>query len=247
VESLDISGRVRKNGAGCGLVCAFSAISIALSGCALETVEGLGSRFVTAAKAAFRDPDDGVTYHVHRVQPGETLQGIAKRYRVRVSGITHLNRMGLSREIEVGQRLLIPRNATLPRVASSPPRNAPAPAPKPTAPSAPVEVRPDPRLDHSRTLVDEAVAEYRAARFESSLSRARKAEDLLRDLDGNVDARRLSARAAFVAGSSHAARGENERAVESFARVRKLDPGFEPPRGWLSPRLEALYAESQPD
>jgi hypothetical protein len=29
---------------------------------------------------------------------------------------------------------------------------------------------------------------------------------------------------------------------EAFQRVHALDPDFEPPRGWLSPRLEQLFA-----
>jgi LysM repeat protein len=185
---------------------------------------------------------------VHRVQPGETLSGIANRYRVRVSTIAHLNRLGISRQIEVGQRLLIPGKSTPPDVATAPPRTSAVRPPKPAAPVAPdVEKAPDPRLESARGLVDEAVADYRAARFDAGLARAREAEDVLRDLDGDRDARKLSARAAFVAGSAQAARGEEDQASESFARVRTLDPAFEPPPGWLSPRLAALYAEAQPD
>jgi LysM repeat protein len=193
---------------------------------------------------------------VHRVAPGETLQDIAARYRVRVSTIAYLNRMGISRHVEVGQRLVIPRRPTADRVATSPrrdavsaaPPNAVAAAPERAAPAAPrVDTAAQERLARARSLVDRAVADYRAARFEAAIASAREAEDGLSGLGDRPDARRLSARAAFVAGSAEAARGETDRASDSFARVHALDPEFEPPSGWLSPRLEKLFAEAQTD
>jgi LysM repeat protein len=300
MECGGITRRYRKNGARRGLIWALAAASAGLSACAMDTVESLQTRFVTASKAAVRDlgpSDDSAKVHVvrpgetlssvaaryrihvdqlaranrlqssdrievrqrlvipqqrlvHRVRPGETMEGIAHRYRVRVSTIAHLNRKGLSREVRVGERLLLPTYATPPRVAAAPSPRAPAvaaPPPQRAEPAPrPARSAPDPRLERARGLVDRAVADYRAARFEAGLARAREAEEALGDLDGR-DARRVSARAAFVTGSLYAARGEDERATESFTRVRQLDPSFEPPSGWLSPRLAKLYAAGTPD
>jgi LysM repeat protein len=198
-----------------------------------------------------------ITRIVHRVAPGETLDEIADRYRVRVSTIAYLNRMGISRRVEVGQRLVIPRRRPTPdRVAASPPSNAVsagpraavAAEPKRPAPATPrVDTETQDRIARARFLVDRGVADYRAARFEAAIERTREAEHELLDLRNRSDVRRLSARAAFVAGSAQAARGETGRATESFQRVHALDPGFEPPEGWLSPRLEALFADARPD
>jgi LysM repeat protein len=214
---------------------------------------------------------------VHRVQPGESLQEISDRYQVPVSTIAYLNHMGLSRRVQVGQRLVIlrpatpdtvatsPRNAAAStRTAATPPRNVATPprdddvsaappervavAPERAVPAAPgIDTATQDRLARARSLVDRAVASYRAADFPAAIGSAHKADDELKDLGERPDARRLSARAAFVAGSAQAARGETDRATASFARVHALDPSFEPPNGWLSPRLEALFAEAKPD
>ena len=97
---------------------------------------------------------------------------------------------------------------------------------------------PSPSAGAHRTeaLVEQAADLYRSARFELALERARQAEAMLAGRDSS-----LGARAAFIAGCSLAAFGENERAIEAFTRVRALDPHFDPPQGWLSPRLEKLY------
>jgi LysM repeat protein len=210
-------------------------------------------------------PDGGRI--THYVQRGETLSGIAKRYRVGVSTIASANRLGRFGKITPGTWLVMPSDATLPApppalaarpgppparaareavprmLAKPPPLPAPADAP-PTAP-APAPAAPDPTLARAQAFVDEAIEHYRSARFELALASAREAEALLVDQPDARAARTLGARAAFVAGSAHAGLGERDRAVGSFARVRALDPAFEPPPGWLSPRLEALYLESK--
>jgi LysM repeat protein len=184
---------------------------------------------------------------VHRVKRGDTLQQIADHYDVRVSTISSVNRLGLYPRIEVGQRLLMPREAKLPpppaafaaarpkrarAVSAAPPREAAAAArPQPAA---------NANLNRATELVDGAVADYRAARFQSALERAQQAEALLAE-SKDRDARRVGARAAFVTASVHAANGDSDRAKDSFTRVHSLDPDFEPPEGWLSPRLEQLY------
>jgi LysM repeat protein len=181
---------------------------------------------------------------VHRVRPGETLRGIADRYGVRVSTIASLNRLGRWPQIEPGQRLVLPHDAKLPAVASAPPSATPRTAVQPRAPvppaAVPVARAPDPDVERAAALVDRAVDDYLGARFERALARAREAEALLAQT-GDRAAQRQGARAVFVAGSALAALGDSDRARDSFARVHTLDPNFEPPKGWLSPRLEALY------
>jgi LysM repeat protein len=199
---------------------------------------------------------------VHRARAGETLPDIAARYRVRDSTIASLNRLRSPR-LTPGQKLILPLEATLPaptpsvaavsvaaptartpvppREAAPPPARAPAPPPRPDPPSA----EPDPNVARAETMVDRAVDDYRSARFERALDKATGAEVLLAQ-SGDTAARPLGARAAFVKGSALAALGQRERAVESFARVHALDADFEPPDGWLSPRLEQLYRTAQP-
>lgn len=169
---------------------------------------------------------------VHRVRPGESLRDIALRYRVPESTIARTNRIRDPRRLEVGRRLVLPREATLPPA----PRATPAPAPAPRAPA--------PELVRAGELLDAASDDYRAARFESALERAREADRLLEARGG---APALRARAAFVSGSALAGMGDEEQAVAAFGRVLALDPDFEPPPGWLSPRLEALYRTASAD
>jgi len=181
---------------------------------------------------------------VHRVSRGETLEQIANRYRVRVSTIAHLNHLGRSPRLEVGQRLILPREARLPAPTLEPPRAIARPAEPPIAPAAAPAV--DPNIERARTLVERSVEDYRSARFERALARASEAEAMLAQSEDR-NTRSLGARAVFVAGSSLAALGETERAKAAFARVHTLDPRFEPPKGWLSPRLEALYLAARSD
>ena len=178
---------------------------------------------------------------VHRVRRGETLEKIASRYRVRVSTIASLNRLGRSPRLEVGQRLVLPREARLPAPTPEPPPAIARPAAAPTAPPAI-----DPNVERARKLVDRSVEDYHSARFERALERSREAEAMLAQSE-DQNARSLSARAVFVTGSSLAALGETDRAKAAFARVHALDPHFEPPKGWLSPRLEALYPAARSD
>lgn len=156
---------------------------------------------------------------VHVVRAGETLSEIAARYGVQVSAICQLNRILDPHSIGVGQRLQLPRDAVL---ASRPP---------PAREDPPEPIR-------ARALLVEAEEHYLAARFERALESSQEVEALL---EGRADGNELRARAAFLAGSALAGLGEEARASEEFARVHALDSRFEPPAGWLSPRLGALY------
>jgi LysM repeat protein len=187
---------------------------------------------------------------VHRVRPGETLAQTAARYRVRDSAIAHANRLGSSPSVRPNQRLVMPREATLPmpppgsRYAVA--RPAPPRAPPPAAPTASErEPAPEADLATARGLLDHAVADYRSARFADAVQRARQTEQALARLPEVPDARKLAARAAFVEGSALVALGRNEPAKQAFARVHARDPDFEPPRGWLSPRIEEIYLSAR--
>src|SRR6266851_3101361 len=72
-------------------------------------------------------PDAGVPQDlppiIYRVQPGDTLTSIARRYGSRVAALQAANRMGEATEIEIGQRLTIP-------VISTPLRPVHAPDPR---------------------------------------------------------------------------------------------------------------------
>jgi len=115
----------------------------------------------------------------------------------------------------------------------------PAPATEPTPAPALGQTQRD--LEQARALVDRAVADYRGARFAQAIERTRESEAALAPLGDSGAKRALRARSAFVEGSALAALGESERAKQAFARVHRYDPHFEPPMGWLSPRLEELY------
>jgi LysM repeat protein len=184
---------------------------------------------------------------VYYVKRGDSLEAIAARHRVRVSTISSENRLGRYPQLRVGQRLVMPREAKLPpppgALAAQPP-SAPAVSAAPpqavaAAPPAPARAA-DPNLERASALVDRAVADYRGAHFERAIEHAEQAEALVADSESR-DARRIGARSVFVAGSALAALGDTDRAKASFARVHALDPEFEPPKGWLSPRLEKLY------
>lgn len=160
---------------------------------------------------------------VHRVHPGETLLEIALRYRVSVSAICRLNCIQDPDRISVDQRLRLPAEATLTSRSSSP--------------STAISKR-------AQQLLAEAEEHYQAARFESALENSEAAEALLaRHPDQNP----LRARAAFVAASALVGLGEVQRATQQFARVHALDTRFDPPAGWLSPRLGALYGRAAAD
>jgi membrane-bound lytic murein transglycosylase D len=63
-----------------------------------------------AVRVAYAElpPSKRVTYVEHRVARGETLSGIAKRYRVSVASIREANRSARGKYLKVGTRLVIP-------------------------------------------------------------------------------------------------------------------------------------------
>ena len=148
---------------------------------------------------------------VHEVRPGDTLSQIAANYAVDVDQLVEANQLPDSDRIAAGQILRIPISSA--------------------------------GTARAEALVEQAADLYRNARFEIALERARQAETILaaRGSSPEPEPRALGARAAFITGCTLAAYGENEQAVAAFSRARSLDPQFEPPEGWLSPRLEKLY------
>jgi len=210
----------------------FAIALLAFTGCATRTAHLVRPNETFARSNELRNPDrievgqrlviPRGAQLVHLVRAGETLREIADRYRVQVSTIRQLNRIRDPDRIEVGQHLLLPQEARLSSRAAPASKRPPAPT-------------------RAQVLLIEAEEHYLAARFQRALERSREADALL---ERESDQSKLRARAAFVAGSALAGLGEEQRASEQFARVHALDSRFEPPAGWLSPRLDALYGSA---
>ncbi len=164
------------------------------------------------------------TNRLHVVLAGETLSEIAVHYRVLVSELHALNSILDPDRIEVGQRLFLPSDAVVPSRALIPRRSRPAPT-------------------RAQALMAEAEAHYQAAQFERALALSQEARALMEDESNRS---KQLAHAAFLAGSALAGLGDEQRASEEFDRVHALDAHFEPPDGWLSPRLGILYGETFP-
>jgi len=64
-------------------------------------------------------PPPAVTYARHRVRRGDTLSGIARRYRTSVSAIVSANQLRSRNRIREGQRLRIPMRGALPAVSAA--------------------------------------------------------------------------------------------------------------------------------
>jgi membrane-bound lytic murein transglycosylase D len=75
---------------------------------ALKVPVGMGQRAVEIANSLPRWIPPEATYIVHYVRRGETLSGIAERYRTSVSAIASLNRLRRVHLIRPGQRLKVP-------------------------------------------------------------------------------------------------------------------------------------------
>ena len=186
----------------------------------LETDREASSR---ANELCFGHPLPG-TNRLHVVLAGETLSEIAVHYRVHVSELHALNSILDPDRIEVGQRIFLPLDAVVPSRPLIPRRSRFAPT-------------------RAQVLMAEAEAHYQDAQFERALALSQEARDLMED---ESDRSKQLAHAAFLAGSALAGLGDEQRASEEFNRVHALDAHFEPPEGWLSPRLGILFGEAFP-
>ena len=74
----------------------------------LKVPAGLGEKTLVAVNSLSRWIPPEATYVIHYVRRGETLSGIAKRYRTSVSSIARLNKLRRLNLIRPGQRLKIP-------------------------------------------------------------------------------------------------------------------------------------------
>lgn len=173
------------------------------------------------ADSVCREGAAATAERVHVVSDGESLSAIAAHYRVSVWDLYAKNDLDDPNRIEVSQRLLLPSDAIVP--------------------TEPLRVRPNPRASSRATiLLAEAEAHYRAARFDQALAVSQEARLLM---EAESDRSTQLARAAFLAGSALAGLGDEQRASAEFRRVHALDDRFEPPDGWLSPRLAVLYGD----
>jgi LysM repeat protein len=201
-----------------GRIDALLAVALALVACAAPPTPPALPPDPPPPVAVRAEPAADAVAAVHVVRRGETLSQIAEGYAVDVDRLAHANELRDADRIAVGQHLRIP-------AASAGTARAEA-------------------------LVEHAADLYRNARFELALKRAEQAQMILAARGSSPPEepqRALGARAAFITGCALAAFGENERAIAAFSEARALHPQFEPPEGWLSPRLEALYlAERNP-
>lgn len=74
----------------------------------LKVPVGTSERALSAANSLSRWIPPEATYVIHYVKRGETVSGIANRYRTSVSAIARLNRLGRKYLIRPGQRLKVP-------------------------------------------------------------------------------------------------------------------------------------------
>jgi membrane-bound lytic murein transglycosylase D len=85
----------------------------------LKVPAGMGQRALEIANSLSRWIPPEATYIVHYVRRGETLSGIAQRYRTSVSAIARLNRLRRVHLIRPGQRLKVPARSGSYRTAST--------------------------------------------------------------------------------------------------------------------------------
>jgi peptidoglycan lytic transglycosylase D len=72
----------------------------------LRLPQGTGEKFT--AEIAAIPPDKWVSWRRHRVEPGETLASIAKKYRVAPVAIAEANKIERTAALEAGSKLIIP-------------------------------------------------------------------------------------------------------------------------------------------
>ncbi len=97
----------------------------------------------TPTKPATTPPKKPATAsRVHVVRSGDTMSGIAKRYKVSLTTLLATNELRASSYIFVGQRITIPRPGAVAKPAPTPttPRPAPKPATQPTT-TTPATIR----------------------------------------------------------------------------------------------------------
>lgn len=74
----------------------------------LNVPEGFGRQTLAAFQSLSRWIPPAASYVIHRVRRGETVSGIARRYRTSISAIARLNRLRRNYMIRPGQRLKVP-------------------------------------------------------------------------------------------------------------------------------------------
>jgi membrane-bound lytic murein transglycosylase D len=72
----------------------------------LRLPQGTGEKFT--AEIAAIPPDKWISWRRHRVEPGETLASIAKKYRVTPAAVAGANNLERNASLEVGTKLIIP-------------------------------------------------------------------------------------------------------------------------------------------
>jgi membrane-bound lytic murein transglycosylase D len=86
----------------------------------LKVPTGYGEKALAAFETVPRWVPPEATYVIHYVRRGETVSGIASRYRTSVSAIARLNRLSRNYLIRPGQRLKVPARGGVTYASSSP-------------------------------------------------------------------------------------------------------------------------------
>ena len=167
----------------------------------------------------------------HRVEAGENLYRIGVRYQVTVAEIAEANGLADPFVVYPGQELRIPDARRRVTADEAVPAPITAPAPQP--------------LEAVFRALDETEVALREARFEESLGAVRRAnvelEEVLALRAADSESQAAAVRSAMLEGTSHAGLGDEEAAIQSFARILALDPNYTPDRERTSPKIRQLF------
>lgn len=167
---------------------------------------------------------------VHVVEPGESLERIARRYRVEIDELARDNGIADQNLIRAKTELRV-RLAPVPDVAAAPPGFVPAVARRGERP-----VGEDPPLAppvDAEALVRRAEAKLRDAYFEEALATA---DDALARIAARGDGERR-ARLEMVAGTAELALGNREAALDRFVEALEANPQLRPDPREISPKV----------
>ncbi len=164
-----------------------------------------------------------------RVEAGDTLTRIAQQHGVRVGRLARYNELANPDRLAVGATLRIPPPDWQP--------DGEAPAPVSSAPPRPGALPPG--LRRAADQLKRAELALGAGDHRAALALAGAASGALEGEAERPAARDLLARAAFLSGAAHLGLGEADEAACAFARVRSLEPGFEPADGSPAAAVQA--------
>ena len=194
----------------------------------------------------------------YTVRWGDTLSVIARWSGTEVGALARHNGISDPDILPEGQELRIPAGATTVceparrRAPTRTPEAAEIPERSPTGPAHPsaqqeiVEAAVAPsETAEEEALLARAEEHYAEADYEACFRAAALARDQLALRAGSPRTRRLTARAAAIAGLAHAGSQRREEAVAAFRTAFATDPYFELEAHYASPRILPLLREAR--